>query len=48
MNFNRAYPHATELSFVTPVLVNNSLHLLLLCKFVTDLLKMCTKKFYDE
>ena len=48
MHFNMAYPHATELTFPTPVQVSYSLHLLLLWKFVTDILKMCTKKFNDE
>ena len=48
MHFNMAYPHATELTFPTPVQVSFSLHLLLLWKFVTDILKMCTKKFNDE
>ena len=45
MDFDRAYPHATELTFLTPVPKNKSLHL---CKFVTYLLKMCTKEFNDE
>ena len=48
MHFNMAYPHATKLTFPTPVQVSYSLHLLLLWKFVIDILKMCTKKFNDE